>query len=57
MVDISTKPAFCLKGNEEGVNLGEMNKRWRVIGRTGGRGNCNQDVIFERRTNVLYTLY
>lgn len=57
MVDISTKPAFCLKGNGEGENLGEMNKRWRVIGRTGGRGNCNQDVIFERRTNVLYTLY
>jgi hypothetical protein len=38
-----------LKGNGGGVDLGEEKCAGEKAGRHGRRGNCGQDVLYERR--------
>jgi hypothetical protein len=50
-VDIPEKPAFFfLKGNGEGIDLGQKGVGVRENGRDGGRGNCDQDVLKTKQT-------
>ena len=39
---------FFLKGNGRRVDLGERGDV-RVVGRSGGRGDCSQDLSYERK--------
>jgi hypothetical protein len=38
-----------MKGNERGVDLEDRGGVWvRRTGKSGGRGNCGQDVMYDR---------
>lgn len=54
-VDNPGQPALYLKGNARRMDLEERGS-WNGAGRSGGMGNCSQNILYEGRSNLKYKI-